>query len=118
MRSDHLITEHTLFRAGFAGFELDLTVEPWRALRAAWRDQADCSACRALADAVRAATPAIDAIRHESARRERSMCAAVFHAGALAIQEPNAQQTWICKTTATAVLFTCNANGGSMAFDF
>ncbi len=118
LRGDHVITEHTLFKAGFDGFELDLTVEPWRALRGAWRDPADYSACHALADAVRAATPAIDAIRYESPRRERSLCAAVFHAGALTIQEPNAQQTWICKTTATAVLFTCNANGGSMAFDF
>ena len=118
LRDDQLITEHTLFKAAFVGLELDLSVAPWDALRAMWRDQQDYSACHALADAVRAATPVIDAIRHESARREHGMCAAVFHSRALTIQEPNAQQTWICKTTARTVLFTCKANGGSMAFEF
>ncbi len=118
LRGDQVITGHTLFKASFAGVELDLTKVPWRALRTVWRDPVDAAACHALADAVRAATPAIDAIRYESARRENGMCAAVFRAGALTIREPNAQQTWICKTTVKSVLFTSKANGGSMAFDF
>lgn len=118
LRGDQVITEHTLFKASFAGTELDLTAAPWDALRSSWRDPEDYSACHALADAVRGATPVIDAIRYESARRENGMCAAVFHAGALTIRELNAQQTWICKTTAKTVFFTSKANGGSMAFDF
>ena len=118
LRGDQVITEHTLFKASFIGLELDLTEVPWSALRATWRDPVDYIACHGLADAARAATPAIDAIRYESARRANGMCAAIFRAGALAIREPNAQQTWICKTTAKTVLFTSKLNGGSMAFDF
>lgn len=118
LRQESVITEHTLFKATFSGRELDLTAAPWNALRSSWRDPLDYGTCHALADAAAAAAPPIDAIRYESARREHGMCAAIFHANTLTIQEPNAQQTWVCKTTANAVLFTNKTSRSSMDFAF
>ena len=118
LRDMDIITEHTLFKATFAGTELDLTRAPWSALRAIWRDPRDYTACHVLADAARGATPGIDAIRYESARKENEMCAAVFQPSALSIPEPHAQQTWVCKTSARAVIFTTQTSGASLTFDF
>ena len=101
-----LVTEHTLFQARFKGRELDLTVPPANALRDSWRDPRDYSACHRLAATVRTSAPAIAAIRYESARREHSICAAVFTPRALSLPAAFRQQTWTCKTTAHLVLFT------------
>jgi hypothetical protein len=105
LRDQQLVTEHTFFLATFQGRELDLTVPPWDQRRASWRDPRDYAACQALARAVRRpAPPVASAIRYESARREGGLCEVVFEPTSLRIEQPNAQQTWICKTTAARVL--------------
>lgn len=43
-RGEQVISEHTLFKAGLAGVELDLTTAPWTALRAI-RPGCDASWC-------------------------------------------------------------------------
>ena len=71
------------------------------------RDPRDYSACHHLAHRVRGdAQLAIAALRYESARREFAACEVVFSASNLQLPAPNAQQTWVCKTTRHLVLFT------------
>ena len=101
-----VVTEHTFFQARFKGLELDLTAAPWNALRSTWRDPADYSECHRLTGRVRAAKPAIEAIRYESARREHGTCAAVLAPRALSLLALHRQQTWICKTMAQRVMLT------------
>lgn len=114
LRAAALVTEHTFFQARFKGLELDLTAPPLNALRDQWRDAGDYGACHRLTDKVRSSTPAIAAIRYESARREHGSCAAVFTPAALTITASHRQQRWTCKTTAKLVLFTHDAD----AFQF
>ena len=106
LREGELVTQHTFFQARFEGLELDITVRPWSKHRKRWRAPDDYSACQQLAAQVRAATPAVTAIRYESARREAALCAAVFDARALSLPAPQRQQTWACKITAQVVLFS------------
>lgn len=113
LRGEALISEHTLFAAEFSGRALDLTASPWRAQRSAWRDPRDYAACHALAQAVRASAPPIDAIRYESARREHGACMAVLSPATLRIRQQGQQQTWLCKTTRERVLLTHDAEGES-----
>lgn len=104
---EQLVTEYTFFQARFAGHELDLTVAPWVSRREVWRHPRDYSACHRLARRVRGDVPlAIAAVRYESARRECAACEVVFSASNLNLPAPNAQQTWVCKTTRDLVLFT------------
>ncbi len=118
LREQFLITEHTLFKARFAGIELDLTRPPWNALRTQWRDPRDYGACHALAGALREGPASADAIRYESARREGARCAAVLQPRALSIASLHAQQTWICKVGPSSVLFTSKGGGGTLSFEF
>lgn len=118
LREESLITEHTLFKARFEGVELDLMRPPWDALRARWRDPRDYTDCHALAEALREGPADIDAIRYESARRERAACAAVLRPRALSIPELHAQQTWTCKVGPRRVLFTSKTGGATLSFEF
>lgn len=101
-----VITEHTLFRARFAGVELDLTAPPWNALQDRWRDARDHRPCQALADQARQVTdPSVAAIRYASARRADGWCHAVLDAASLTLDDPLVQQTWVCKATRDEVMF-------------
>jgi hypothetical protein len=104
LRAEQLVTEHTFFLATFSGRELDLTVAPWVENRPAWRHSHDYVACQALARAVRRQPPAAAAIRYESARQETGYCEVVFEPACLRLERPDAQQTWVCKTTSERVL--------------
>jgi hypothetical protein len=106
LRREQLVAELTFFQARFKGPELDLTQPPWDALRADWRHPEDYAPCQALAAKVRALAPPAAAIRYESARREHGVCQVVFDVKALSVPHPDLQQTWVCKTTATRVLFS------------
>lgn len=110
LRYGQLVTEHTLFQARFAGSELDITSAPWSQHRAIWRHPDDYSQCQELASRVRGLAPAAQSIRYESARREGSICQVVFEPQSLTMPKQHAQQTWICKTTATLVLFSHDAD--------
>lgn len=90
---EQLVTEHTFFQAHFRGSELDITVPPASEHRGVWRDPNDYSACHALATRVRSLASPVQAIRYESARREGGLCQVVFDVRALAIPDPNLQQT-------------------------
>lgn len=104
---EQLVTEYTFLQARFAGQELDLTMPPWASRRHLWRDPQDYTACHRLAHRVRGdARLSIAALRYESARREFAACEVVFSAVNLTLAAPNAQQTWVCKTTRDLVLFT------------
>lgn len=116
LREAQLVTEHTFFQAQLRGVELDLTAAPWSALRDLLRDGNDYSACHALARAVRQRTqPPIAALRYESARREGGLCEAVFSPAALSAV-PHVQQTWVCKTARTLVMFTHDSDALEFAF--
>jgi hypothetical protein len=105
LRDQQLVTEHTFFLATFQGRELDLTAPPWNEGRATWRHPQDYGPCQGLSRAVRRRQPpAASAIRYESARREAGLCEVVFDPACLRIDHPDAQQTWICKTTSQRVL--------------
>ncbi|MBC5783460.1 RES family NAD+ phosphorylase [Ramlibacter sp. USB13] len=106
LRETQLVTEHTFFRARFAGRELDLTQAPWAQHREQWRHPDDYAACQQLAAAARALEPPVQAIRYESARREGGLCQVVFDVQALALPRQHLQQTWVCKTTAALVLLS------------
>lgn len=114
LAAEQVITELTFFQARFSGLELDITAQPWAAQRATWRAD-DYSGCHALATALRALQPPVQAVRYESARREGGLCEAVFDLRALALPHPHRQQTWTCKTTRQRVLLT-HANEG-LQFD-
>ena len=118
LREHSVITEHTLFKARFAGFELDLTRAPWNALRHHWRDPLDYATCHALTDALRGGAIQVDAIRYESARREGARCAAVLRPGALSIPSLQVQQTWVCKVSPGTVLFSSKSGNATLSFDF
>jgi hypothetical protein len=105
LRDDELVNEFTFFRARFSGTELDLSAPPWNARRTQWRDPDDYAGCQRLANAVREHSPAIEAIRYESARQEGAWCQAVLEPKSLRLAQPHAQQTWACKITARRVLF-------------
>ncbi len=106
LRDAQLVTEHTFFQAQFKGVELDLTAPPWLALRDLLRHGQDYSACHRLAQAARErVTPAIAALRYESARREGGLCEAVLAPRALSLPALHLQQTWVCKTTRHLVMF-------------
>ena len=80
---------------------------PWDSRRDLWRHPQDYSACHELARRVRGDSRlAVAALRYESARREFAACEVVFDAARLTLPAPNAQQTWVCKTTRDLVLFT------------
>ncbi|HWI82945.1 RES family NAD+ phosphorylase [Ramlibacter sp.] len=107
LAGQELVTEYTFFQARFAGRELDLMAAPWRARREQWRDPHSYAACHRLAAQLRSRPQwAIAAIRYESARRESAPCEVVFDPARLSLPIPNAQQTWICKTTRDLVLFS------------
>lgn len=106
LRDEQLVTEHTFFHAQFSGLELDITQPPWAQQRDTWRDLADYSQCHQLAAAARAATPPVQAIRYESARREGGTCEVVFDVRTLSMPRPHMQQTWTCKTTRDRVLLS------------
>jgi hypothetical protein len=110
-----LVTEHTFFQARFSGRELDLTQPPWDRDRATWRNPDDYAPCQALAVGARAAQPAVQAIRYESARLEAGMCEVVFDVGALAMPKRALQQTWACKVTRSRVLWSHDSE--RMQFD-
>ncbi len=110
LAQEQVITELTFFQARFSGLEMDITAKPWAAQRAAWRAD-DYAECHALAAALRALQPPVQAVRYESARREGGLCEAVFDPQALALPHPHRQQTWTCKTTRQRVLLT-HANQG------
>lgn len=106
LRDTQLVSEHTFFQASFAGLELDLTEAPWNKHRTSWRNPGDYAACQELASYVRQRDPPVQAIRYESARRAAGICQVVFTLQALSMPNPHLQQTWICKTTATRVMFS------------
>lgn len=110
LRDTQLVTEHTLFQARFAGLELDLTQPPWTAARASWRHPDDYAQCQQLAASARALEAPAQAIRYESARIAGGMCEAVLELASLRLPSPHLQQTWTCKTTATRVLFSHDAD--------
>jgi hypothetical protein len=114
-QGEQVVTEHTFFQARFSGSELDLTAGALSEHRMAWRDPQDYGACHELASRLRGLTPPVQAIRYESARRERGLCQVVFDVQALAIHQPHVQQTWICKTTAARVLMAHDSE--SLQFD-
>ena len=115
-RSGELVNEFTFFRAHFSGTELDLSAPPWDAQRTQWRDPEGYEACHRLADLLRARSPAIDAIRYESARQEGARCQAVLAPRSLRLTQPQLQQTWACKVTARRVLFA--HQGESLQIEF
>ena len=117
LREAQLVTEHTFFQALFRGLELDLMAPPWAGLRNVWRDGEDYSACHRLARNVRELTsPAIAAIRYESARREGGACEAVLVARSLSLPALHLQQTWVCKTTRHLVMLTHEDDALEYAF--
>jgi hypothetical protein len=101
LRGGELRTQHSFFQARVRGRAVDLSQAPWRALREHWTRDRDYSATHALGDAARAA--GVDWLRYESVRQPGGVCAAVFHVEALALHQPQSQQTWHCKTTACSV---------------
>lgn len=106
LRGEQVVAELTFFQARFQGLELDITCPPWSDLRNVWRHSDDYGACQHLAGAARGLNPPVQAIRYESARREKGMCEVVFDMQALTMPRPHLQQTWVCKTTADRVLLT------------
>jgi len=117
LREAQLVTEHTFFQAQYLGIELDLTRPPWTGLRQALRDGEDYSVCHALARQIRErSTPAIAALRYESARREGGKCQAVLLANALSLPPMHPQQTWTCKTTRQLVMFRHDDDAFEYAF--
>ena len=94
-----------------------MTRPPWAGLRQALRDGEDYSVCHALARQVRErSTPAIAALRYESARREGGKCQAVLLANALSLPPMHPQQTWTCKTTRQLVMFRHDDDAFEYAF--
>jgi hypothetical protein len=118
LRGEQLVTEHTFFQAQFRGVELDLTAPPWVKLREVLRHGDDYSVCHQLAREVRSrAEPAIAALHYESARREGGLCEAVLDPRALSLPAMHLQQTWVCKTTRTLVLFRHDDDALEFPFD-
>jgi hypothetical protein len=117
LRDAQLVTEHTFFQAQFRGVELDLMIAPWVGLRNLWRDGDDYTACHRLAREIRELpSPAIAAIRYESARREGGACEAVLVARSLSLPSLHLQQTWVCKTTRDLVMLTHEDDALEYAF--
>lgn len=113
LKNGELRFENTLFQARTAGMQIDLSRSPWDALIAHWRDPQDYLACQTLADAAR--TRGVQWIQYGSARQPEGQCAAVFDARCLTLHEPNHQETWTCKVTATTVIFRHRGEGFSFS---
>ncbi|MBT9504962.1 RES family NAD+ phosphorylase [Rhodoferax sp.] len=111
LKAGELRFESTLFQAKVLGRQIDLTKAPWKALSAQWRHSADYSSCQALADAARA--QGLQWIQYGSARHPEGQCAAVLDAACLSLYEPNHQETWVCKITASTVIFRHRGDGFS-----
>lgn len=106
-----IITDHTLFQAKVKGPQLDLTRAPWLALAATWKHPSNYTACHALAKEAR--TQDIAWIHYDSARHPEGQCAAVLDAKALVLYQRQRQETWVCKMTASGVIFRHGAHGFS-----
>ncbi len=101
LRSDDLLTEHTVFSATVQGIAVDLTANPWAQQRSAWLDSADYSQTQALGEAARGRN--VQWLRYESARDRGGLCCAVLTPTALTAIQVDSQQTWHCRTTKDAV---------------
>lgn len=102
-----LLTEHSFFRGAIAGRALDLMQPPWSQARAAWTDGDDYAATHRVAAA--AQERGVQWLAYESARAPGARCAVVFDPECLS--EPaggldKTMQTWHCKATRGAVMFT------------
>jgi len=103
-RDDVRITHYTLFQAAIKGRAIDLTQPPWLQSRSLWVHPTDYSATHVLAQV--AQQQGTQWLRYESARAQGECCAVVFDIECLTEPKPSldsTKQTWVCKTTKTAV---------------
>jgi hypothetical protein len=94
-----LHTQHSFFKANARGRCVDLTSAPWKASARAWTHRTDYSACQDLADEARRRELAW--IRYTAVRATGGVAGAVLRPDALSLAAATAQQTWVCKTTAS-----------------
>jgi RES domain len=116
LRDGELVTEHTLFQARVRGRVIDLSREPWARAADAWTQRDDYRACQSLARAARAAGR-VQWIRYASVRDAGGICAAVFEAACLALPEPLAMQSWVCKVTRGRALMLHDVDRIEVALD-
>lgn len=111
LKGGELRFESTLFQAQVEGARIDLTSAPWSAMGEVWKNPTDYAMCQQLAEAAR--SDAVQWIQYGSARHPEGLCAAVLDAKCLSLYERNHQETWVCKITATNVIFRHRGDGFS-----
>ena len=102
-----LLTAHTFFQAEIDGLSIDLMGNPWARAREVWVHGGDYSGTHAVA--AEAQERGAQWMSYESVRAPGTRCAVVFDPNSL--NEPQAgldqsMQTWHCKATRGAVMFT------------
>lgn len=102
LRTQELVTEHSLFPAEVRGRCIDLTRVPWSARAAEWTHPSDYTACQALA--AQAHEAGVQWIRYASARVRGGRNGAVLDPLALRLTEPVPLETWVCKVGPTLAL--------------
>lgn len=107
LRDQVLLTEHSFFQAMVQGQSIDLMAPPWTQAHTVWTHGSDYTATHALAAA--AQERGVQWLAYESVRAAGERCAVVFDLDALT--EPpgglnRTLQTWRCKVTRSAVMFT------------
>lgn len=107
----------TLFLTPVAGDGIDLRLPPFDAMRRAWTDPDDYSACQALAR--RARDAGLQLICYESVRDPNAgACAALLSHTGFAADQPSANESWMLAVSREHVIWRQTSVFENQAFEF